>query len=748
MTGKAKIALALILLAICFAAVFKFAKKDAGGNLILFTLDTVRADRLGCYGYEKISTPNIDYLAANGVLFENAIATAPLTLPSHTTILTGLYPQVHGIRDNTTYKLSEKAVTLAEVLSEHGYKTGAVIGSFVLDSYHGLDQGFAVYNDEMPGPEPRSTDVFGEVGPEKIRMKMKKISERPSSAVTMRASTWLKKNKGERFFLWIHYYDAHHPYTPPPDFSSKYAEVPYDGEIASVDKGIGVILDELRSSGLIENTLVVIAGDHGEGLGEHEEQTHSIFIYESTVRVPLIMSYPDEITGSKRVDAVVSLVDVMPTILDILDIDHSLTMDGVSLLGMIEGNEPRERAVYSESMFPYLNYGWSELQSVRTSDWKYIRSPEPELYNVKEDPAELRNIISERRDVAERLETALDSLIAVAADEDSGLAEEASLSDSDRERLAALGYVSGAPPALEQASLKNPREMIRFHDLIYQGAKVMEEGRYEEALAIFKEVISEEPTNALARHLLGMAYYQREDYKSAQEEFLEAIKLNPNLSDAHHNLGNIYLQDGKLEEAAACYEKAIELDPRAGEYYIALGQIYARMGKMEQARSAYEKAIGFGYSSPQLFLAHGITLMQLGRFEEARKNFEGAIAIDPNNTGAFNEYGNLLAKIGDLQGAAAKYRQAISIDPNHAQSHHNLARILIKTQKEGEAIRELLLCAEKEPGHAETHYLLGELFFRNGEKEKAREHLAKFLALGTTNQAARDQAQAHLLELK
>jgi arylsulfatase A-like enzyme/Flp pilus assembly protein TadD len=747
-SGKIKVILALVLIVIVVATVFKLTTKGPQGNLILITLDTTRADRLGCYGYENIHTPNMDYLAQHGVLFENAISPAPLTLPAHTSLLTGLYPPVHGIRNNTTYKLSEKAVTLTEILSDHGYRTGAVIGAFVLDSGYGLDQGFASYDDELDRPAQRPTTLFTMPGHEDIQIRMEEIAERRAPAVTKKAIAWLKQNSEERFFLWVHYYDPHYPYSPPEDVLSNYEERPYDGEIAYIDRHLGQILDELKSSELIDNTLIVLAGDHGEGLGDHRESKHSILIYDPMVRVPLIMSYPARLEEGKRVGATVSLVDVAPTILDILEIDHDMKIDGVSLTAAMKGDELRERAVYSESMSPYLTYGWSELASVRNSDWKYIQSSSPELYNVTNDPAELTNLIDEEKDVAAKLEAALDSLVAGAPAADSGLAEKSHLSPTERERLVALGYVAGAPPVREKASLKSPREMIVFHELIDSGEDAMKKMQYEEALAKFQQVTSVDPTNALAHNLIGMVYYKIGDTTNARVHFLEAIEFNPSLADPHHNLGNIYFHEENYREAASCYEKAVELDPEAGEYYVALGQIYARLGEMEKAQSAYEKALAFGYSSPRLFLANGISLMRIGRFEEARKSFEDAIKVSPNSAEAYNEYGNLLDKTGDLQGAVEKYQRALSINSDYTQAHYNLARMLLKSGKNGEAMRELVLTVQQDPAHAEAHYLLGELYFRQGEKAKAKDHLSRFVALGTTNQAAKQQAEARLAELR
>jgi len=359
--------------------------KETGPNVILISMDTVRADRLGCYGHRGINTPSIDFLASHGVRFQNAIAPAPLTLPSHTTLLTGLYPTTHGVRDNTTFRLSEKALTLAEILKENGYRTAATVGAFVLDSSRGLDQGFDYYDDELPKPKARSDRLLPDGVPD---IGMREVSERPAGVVTRRALSWLRDNSDEKFFLWIHYFDAHYPYTPPPPYSREYQKRPYYGEIAFVDRNIGMILDELRTSELLDNTLIIVTGDHGESLGEHREYTHCIFIYDSTIKIPLIMSWAGKIPAGTVIGDVVSLADVVPTILDFLGIDPGHGMDGVSLVDVISGRSEGERFVYSESMFPYLNYGWSRVYGIRGPRWKYIETSNPELFDLSRDPGE------------------------------------------------------------------------------------------------------------------------------------------------------------------------------------------------------------------------------------------------------------------------------------------------------------------------------------------------------------------------
>lgn len=569
---------------------------DARPNIVLISMDTVRADRLGCYGFRGIHTPVIDSLAAAGVIFRNAIAPTPLTLPSHTTLLTGLYPTAHGVRDNTTYRLSERARTLPEILKENGYRTGAAVGAFVLDRSRGLDQGFDHYDDELPKPVQPSVSSLLEDNEFSLRTRM--ISERSGSEVTRRALSWLRENAGETFFLWIHYFDPHYPYSPPPPYSTRYRKTPYYGEIAFVDENIGLIVKELRAAGLADNTLVVLTGDHGESLGEHGEYTHCIFIYDATVRVPLIMSWPDGLPSGRSVGDVVSLADVLPTVLDLAGIETDSPHDGSSLSGLIRGDHAEERVVYSESMFSYLNYGWGPLSGLRGPRWKYIRAPEPELYNLSQDPAERRNLYDEKPDLARRFDAMLEEAIAGAGTTGAGLAEDAALSEQDRERLQSLGYVSGSPPAPEQASLRDPKDMITFHDLINLARQAMWNGEVGEAQRLLEQVIDGDPTNALARNMMGMVYRNRGELPQARAQFEKAIELNPGYAEAHRNLGLLAFRRGDYQAAADSYERALELEPSAGSDCLALAEIYRNMGDEQRAGEFEARAARLGYSPP------------------------------------------------------------------------------------------------------------------------------------------------------
>ena len=333
-------------------------------NVVLITLDTLRADHLGCYGNKNVKTPHIDEMAGQGVLFSHAYTPVPVTLPSHTSILTGLYPVYHGVRNNGTFKADENLETLTEVLKQNGFKSAAFIGAFVLDSRYGLDQGFDHYDDYLE-KDPNHTFMV--------------YNERTAGEVIKSANGWLEKNAQDRFFMWIHCFDPHAPYSPPAPFSAMYRHNLYNGEIAYTDYALGRFFAALKEKNILDETLLVITADHGEGLGEHAEKTHAIFIYDSTLHVPLIMRYPKAISAGITIEENVSLIDIMPTVLDILDIQKTPPSHGESLLGLIKGKKEFSRCeMLCETFYTIYNHNWSPLEGLRTDKWKFIKAPRSE----------------------------------------------------------------------------------------------------------------------------------------------------------------------------------------------------------------------------------------------------------------------------------------------------------------------------------------------------------------------------------
>src|SRR5580704_4746449 len=355
-------------------------------NVVLITIDTLRADHLGCYGYKQIKTPNIDGLAADGVRFDRAFAVVPVTLPSHSSMLTGTYPMLSGMHDFSGNKLSPVQPTLASVLKQAGYQTGAVVGAAVLDSRFGLNQGFDFYYDhfEFSRLDEANLDLM----------------ERPGNVVADVALDWLAKNSSKKFFLWMHLYDPHFPYHPPEPYSHEYATQPYDGEIAFADEQVGRLLRYLKEKGLYQNTIIVLCGDHGESLGEHGEKTHGFFIYNATMHVPLIIRLPEN--GVRTVADPVSLVDLMPTVLGAVGLEIPPQVQGRSLLGALgigKNNDvaARDRVLYGETYLPRIHFNWSELRGSENTKYHFIDAPRPELYDLKQDPGELKNLFADKK---------------------------------------------------------------------------------------------------------------------------------------------------------------------------------------------------------------------------------------------------------------------------------------------------------------------------------------------------------------
>ena len=471
-------------------------------NLLLITLDTTRADRIGCYGYEGASTPHIDALARSGVKFETCLSPTPLTLPSHASILTGLYPFRHGVRNNGTHRLPSDVMTLGERFEAEGFQTGAVISAFVLDSRFGLDRGFGSYDDDLS--EGRAPSTFG-------------YRETKASATVARTREWLGGRGTDPWFLWVHFFDPHAPYEAPSAFSDGGSRSDYDAEISYVDDGIGQIVEGLKKRGILEETLIVVSADHGESLGEHGEPTHTIFVYDATTKVPLIFTHRSLLQG-KSIDATVSSVDILPTLLELFGLPPEPDLDGRSLAAALRDDEAHlgDQKVYLESMAPYLNHGWSGLRAIRDRTARYVDAPKPEFYDLAEDPKETRNQYETSRDRLTSYESAMDAM-RKRGDRDARHDTGASMDEATREKLAALGYVWTQP---EQGSLSadrsRPDPKDRIHDLVSAEAaiKLVHGGQYAEAVPRLEALVAKDPNWIVLREALATCYEEldrRED---------------------------------------------------------------------------------------------------------------------------------------------------------------------------------------------------------------------------------------------
>lgn len=600
-------------------------------NVVLVTVDTLRADHVGAYGAATGATPNLDRLAREGTRFEQAISQAPLTLPSHATILTGMLPTEHGVRNNGAGGLAPEHATLAEAFAAKGYATGAFVGAFVLDRRYGLDQGFDLYDDEIDRDDTRAGALE---------------AERDAIAVTDRALRWLGEAKGP-FFAWVHLYDPHAPYVPPEPYRSRFAASPYDGEIAATDAQIGRLLALLEEKGLRDETIVVVTGDHGESLGEHGELTHGLLLFESTLRVPLIISAPSTKPG-RVVREPVSLADLAPTIAALAQaplarVGRAAGRDlSASLLG--EG-EPPSAAIYSETKYPEM-FGWSGVSALRAGAAKLVASPGRRLYDLAADPAESRDVSTEQRRALHDLDAKLEAI--------RGAETTAAPLPVDAEamaKLASLGYVGGVPAAAE-GPRPDPHAMAPLFMRFEKATWASNDGRLSEAIAELEALVKADPANPVFRGSLGKALRDAGRHDRAVHVYQEAVALNPSDAEAWYNLA------------------------------VALGDA----GRKRQAAEAMGEAIRRGGKQPEAHNTLGVVLAAEGKPEEAIREFERAVELDPRHARALNNLGNVLRDTGRLDDAARAYERAIAADGDYADPMNGMGVLEVQRKRPAEAI--------------------------------------------------------------
>jgi arylsulfatase A-like enzyme/Tfp pilus assembly protein PilF len=605
-------------------------------NVLLVSLDTVRPDHLGCYGYTELETPHIDRLAGESIVFHDALTSVPLTLPSHASILTGLYPISHGVRLNGTFTLTEEYTTLAEVLKAEGYETGAFIGAFVLDARFGTAQGFDTYDDRV---EQRAVKSAME------------HDERSAAAVTASVSEWLE-GVSEPFFAFVHYYDPHNPYEPPAPYDSLYAANLYDGEIAYTDGEVGRLLDLLRDRGLLERTLVVLVSDHGESLGEHDELYHGVLIYEAAMEVALMIRPPESLDlGTDlqlplRIDRVVELIDVFPTILDLLDIDLDHEIDGRSLVPLIEDRPFPPKVCYLESLYPHLAYKWSQLTGVRFNDWKFIFAPEEELYNLREDPHETRNLRAIYPDRAIELKANLLNIVNTRSR--TAPQSTRTLSEEEAEKLRALGYVnpsySTIPTDIEPKGA-NPRDRIgNLEALLYRGIEAKGKGDLETAIALLTRLTEVDPGNPAGHAELAEALFDVGDVAGAQAEYLKVVEIDSTNTQGFLRLGDAARVRGDLDQALLFYRVAAEILPETPTVLSNIGSILMEQGHTDSAMVILRQALQID-SDDQIALVNiALGYLAQDRQDEALLWFHKTLKANPKHVKALMNIAFILLK--------------------------------------------------------------------------------------------------------
>lgn len=690
-------------------------------SVVLISIDTIRPSRIGCYGNDAIETPHIDDLAARGVRFTNCIASAPLTLPSHSSLLTGQYPFRHRVRNNGRYVLNEDRLSLAEVLQHNGYETAAFVGAFPLDSQFGLAQGFDLYDDEF-GQSINSVQDF---------------EERSADKVVDATIGWLDKNAASDFFLFVHFFDPHFRYQPPEPFASDYESNPYDGEVAFVDQQIGRLLEALRSHGADRRTLVILTGDHGESLGDHGEKSHAIFVYDATLRVPFIISWPprsDEATPWPRgavVDELVRTIDIAPTTLGALGAPTMEEAQGVDLAraGAIESIEN----VYAESFASKEDYGWSPLRTIRTPEWKYIMAPRPELYDLTQDPEETRNVIAENEVVAQRMASELQAW--VTEDRSRGTNEAKPLDDETRAKLEALGYVTrGGAPGAKEAELPDPKDRVGFADRVFDAEGHSGAGRYEETVRILQEIVITDSSNHRAWKLLGDAYIQLGRPGDAEKAINRGLATRPNDRYLRISQAHLYSKLGDYETSNEILRAVIEMHPDHGGVHGLITENYTAVGDWESAIQEATKETAKNPQSVAGWNSLGAVYSLSGDPERAIETFQRAVTVDPSDARSYFNLGNVLGDQNKSDQAIEQYKQALQVDPEFLEAYQNWAYAEAQAGNLEKAVGLLQRAIRIDPTYLNSYVLLGNMSRKAGAFEAAIKHYRSGLRYDQRNQ--------------
>ena len=719
-----KIILPFIFVCICAALIiylffwpkhpsFSSLKGGKKFNYILITVDTLRADHIHCYGFPTIETPFMDFFASKGIKFEKCISQTPLTLPSHTSILTGTLPLFHGVRDNGGFLVPSELITLAEIFKARGYQTAAFVAAYVLDSKWGLDQGFDYYFDNF--------DLS----------RFQKISlgsvQRPANEVMDEALSWLEKKKDEKFFTWIHLYDPHTPYEPPSPFDERYPGRPYAGEIAFTDSQLGRLWQFLEKNNLLDNSFLIFASDHGESLGEHRESTHGFFVYQEGIHVPLIFVTPFERLQGFSSSKVVSLTDIMPTVCEMAEIAIPTQVQGESLLPLFfEPEEGVHSVAYAETFYPRFHYGWSELKSLQNQRYKLIIAPEMELYDLEEDPDERKNLSLSHRKILEQLKAEADDFIQ-SYSENALEIDYRKIDEETREKLAALGYIGAFSDSskLKGKKLANPKEKIVVFNKLSRAREMGLEGEVDEAVKIIKGIIADDPDIVDAYFAIGNIYFKQGNYKEAIVYFQESFKRKPDDTFTIINIANSYRKMGKNEEAEAFLLENIEKGISDSQLYFILGGMKVIQENFDEAIKYYKQCLSLNPSSASSHNALGTIYLNREDLSNAEKHIDSALEINPKLGNANYNLAQLLEKKGNMPGAMEAYQKELEYTPKHFKASFNLSRLHRLAGREEEEFKYLQKTIEINPHFPLSYFYLARIYLNRGENFEEAVSLVK-----------------------
>lgn len=691
----APILLILVSAAVCFGGVAPAMKKKAAApaptavarRVLLISIDTLRPDYLSCYGNPRVKTPNIDSLALRGTTMDHAVAQVPLTLPSHTSMLTGLYPTHHGVHDNGGFYVDQRIETIAEIFKKQGFQTAGFIAGYPLDSRFGIDQGFDNYDDELP-----VSDFNHDVA----------MPQLPGNRVVDELLSWLKGNHSDHWFVFLHLYDPHHPYDPPEEYKKMYPKNFYAGEIAFVDDQVGRVLQYLKSKGWTDSTLIVFTADHGESLGAHKERTHGIFAYETTLRVPMIFAGPG-VPAARRVETLTRTIDITPTIMGLMKFPASTSMDGVSLADVWKMKiEPPNRRTFFESLSVSLDRNWAPLRGMYSGDYKYIYLPVPELYDLSKDPGERNNLCDQDQSVCAKYQEEYNQFARMVGVTD--VAAQA-VDPEVAEKLRALGYVSSAKPPRDSHKVNfsvgdDPKNLVDLDQMLDDALAAHNHGNNEKAVDLLSQILAKRDDfttaylhMALFYHDLGQPYKAIDTLKLALDRHLEDPEIYARLG--------LYLQElGKFDEAIAAIKKSLDLDPREVESFNFLGMAYTNSDQYAQAEKVFNSALQLDPTVAITYNNMGVLHLRQKQYDNALKDYQTAVKYDPQLGTAFNGMGVAYASTNRPEEAIKQWQKAVDEDPQQVDALLNIGYTYLKLNQTENARQVLQQFLDKAPPQA------------------------------------------------
>jgi arylsulfatase A-like enzyme/cytochrome c-type biogenesis protein CcmH/NrfG len=693
------------------------ARRDSRPNVLLITIDTLRADHVGSYGYAAARTPALDALAARGMRFTQAATVAPLTLPAHSSLMTGTFPAYNGVRDNGGFYLGDDQVTLASVVRSHGYRTGGFISAFVLDHRWGIGRGFDRYFDDFDLSKYRL-----DIGLDAV--------QRPGREVVSKAIEWLDQDASRPFLAWVHLYEPHAPYDPPEAMRVRFPPTmvgAYDAEIATADEQVGRLIDHLRATGRLDRTVVVVLGDHGESLGEHGEEQHGFFVYDATIRIPLIVAGPG--LPARIVGDQVRIVDVMPTVLDLLGIGTPGAVQGRSLVPLARGGH-LDLVALSETWYPRHHYGWSELTSIRDGRYHFIAAPRRELYDTLTDPGELHNLADANATRADVQEQALREMLARASAGHAATRPRAVDPDVEQ-RLRALGYVASSisPRALEERRRGDPKDKIGLYNLLKQAGLDSVEGRIDEGIGKVRQALAADPEIVEAYLMLGNMNAKAKRQNESIAAYRKALELDPDNESAAFDLALAYKDAGRTDAAEAGFNRVLELDPRDPKARYRLAEIWMERGEVQRAETALQRAIADNVERPTFLTKLAECDIELKKYDAAERNLRDALAEKSDAPMAHYDLGLVQEARGNAVNAIAEYEAEIARNPQTYRAQFNLAKLLTASGRTAEAARHFEEAVAANPEFGTGYLYLAKARLDIGDLDGAETAAAKGLAL-------------------